>query len=45
MKSTGIVRKVDPLGRILTPKELRKTLMIDNEDPLEIFTEGDTDLK
>lgn len=42
MKSTGIVRKVDELGRIVIPKELRTTLYIDSKDPLEIFTEDDT---
>ncbi|MBI9013826.1 MAG: AbrB/MazE/SpoVT family DNA-binding domain-containing protein [Clostridiales bacterium] len=41
MKSTGIVRKVDELGRVVIPKELRKTLMIEEKDALEIFTEGD----
>jgi len=41
MKSTGIVRKVDELGRIVIPMELRRTLGIDIKDPLEIFTEGD----
>lgn len=41
MKSIGIVRKVDELGRIVIPKELRNTLSIDMKDPLEIFTEGD----
>lgn len=42
MKSTGIVRKVDPLGRIVLPIEIRRTLGIGERDPLEIFTEGDT---
>lgn len=43
MKSTGIVRKVDQLGRVVLPKELRKVLSIkDNETPLEIYTEGET---
>ncbi|WP_455407482.1 AbrB/MazE/SpoVT family DNA-binding domain-containing protein [Rhodopseudomonas parapalustris] len=42
MKSTGIVRKVDPLGRIVLPKELRRTLDIKEDDPLEIYTEGNT---
>lgn len=37
MKSTGIVRKVDELGRIVLPKELRMTLNINEKDPLEIF--------
>lgn len=41
MKATGITRKVDPLGRIVIPKELRNVLGIDIKDPLEIFTEGD----
>jgi len=39
MRETGIVRKVDELGRIVIPKELRKVLDIDIKDPLEIFTE------
>jgi transcriptional pleiotropic regulator of transition state genes len=42
MKSTGIVRKVDELGRIVLPIELRKTLCINERDPLEIFTNNDT---
>jgi len=41
MKSTGIVRKVDELGRIVLPIELRKTFGISEKDSLEIFTEGD----
>lgn len=41
MKSTGIVRKVDELGRVVLPIELRRTLNIDIKDPLEIFVEGD----
>lgn len=40
MKSTGMVRKVDELGRIVLPKELRRTLEIDVKDPLEIFVDG-----
>ena len=40
MKSTGIVRKVDELGRIVLPIELRRTLDIAERDALEIFTEG-----
>ena len=40
MKSTGIVRKVDDLGRIVLPKELRKVLNIEERDPLEIFMDG-----
>lgn len=43
MKSTGIVRKVDGLGRVVLPIELRRTLDIVNEkDALEIFVDGDT---
>lgn len=41
MKSTGVVRKVDELGRIVLPIELRRTLDIEVKDALEIFTEGD----
>jgi len=39
MKSTGIVRKVDELGRIVLPIELRRTLDIGEKDSLEIFTD------
>jgi transcriptional pleiotropic regulator of transition state genes len=42
MKSTGMVRKVDELGRIVIPIELRRTLNIGEKDGLEIFVEGDT---
>ena len=42
MKSTGIVRKVDELGRIVLPIELRRTLGIDDNDSLEIFVEDNT---
>ena len=41
MKSTGIVRQIDHLGRVVIPKELRNTLGIQDKDPLEIFVEGD----
>lgn len=41
MKSTGIVRKVDELGRVVIPIELRRTLHIGERDSLEIFVEGD----
>ena len=41
LKATGIVRKVDNLGRIVLPIELRRTLGIDEKDPLEIFVEGE----
>lgn len=40
MKSTGIVRKVDELGRIVLPAELRRTLNIAEKDPLEIYVDG-----
>ncbi len=40
MKSTGIVRKVDELGRIVLPIELRRTLDINEKDSIEIFVEG-----
>ena len=40
MKSTGIVRKVDELGRIVLPIELRRTLDISEKDSLEIYMEG-----
>jgi transcriptional pleiotropic regulator of transition state genes len=39
LKSIGVVRKVDQLGRIVIPKELRDTLAIEVQDPLEIFVE------
>lgn len=42
MKSTGIVRKVDELGRIVLPIELRRTLDIGERDALEIYVEGST---
>jgi len=41
MKATGIVRKVDELGRIVLPIEIRKTLDIGIKDALEIYVEGD----
>lgn len=42
MKSTGIVRKVDELGRIVLPIELRRTLDIAEKDPLEIYVDQDS---
>jgi len=42
MKATGMVRKVDNLGRIVLPIELRRTLDIDLKDPLEIYVDGDS---
>lgn len=41
MKSTGIVRKVDELGRIVLPVEMRRTLDIAEKDALEIYVEGE----
>ena len=40
MKATGIVRKLDQLGRIVIPKELRTTFDLKETDPIEIFVEG-----
>ena len=40
MKSTGIVRRVDELGRIVIPIELRNKLKIAEKDPIEIYVEG-----
>lgn len=37
MKNTGIIRRVDDLGRIMIPKEIRRTLKINDGDPMEIF--------
>ena len=42
MKATGIVRKIDDLGRLVIPKELRRVLNIAEKDEMEVFTEGDT---
>jgi transcriptional pleiotropic regulator of transition state genes len=41
MKSTGVVRKLDMLGRIVFPVEIRRTLGIAEGDPMEVFVEGD----
>ncbi|HLS90718.1 MAG TPA: AbrB/MazE/SpoVT family DNA-binding domain-containing protein [Limnochordia bacterium] len=41
MKSTGIVRKVDELGRVVIPIELRRTLQISEKDALEIYVDGE----
>ncbi len=41
MKATGIVRRIDDLGRVVIPKEIRRTLRIREGDPLEIFTDID----
>lgn len=47
MKATGIVRRIDDLGRVVIPKEIRRTMRIRESDPLEIFTnrEGEIILK
>ena len=41
MKATGIVRPVDPLGRVVIPVELRRTLNIKTDDSLEVFVDGE----
>ncbi len=41
MKATGIVRRIDELGRVVIPKEIRRTMRIREGDPLEIFTDRD----
>ena len=40
MKATGIVRRIDDLGRVVIPKEIRRTLRIREGDPLEIYTDS-----
>jgi len=40
MKSTGIVRRIDEMGRIVLPSELRRTLNLGEREPMEIFVEG-----
>jgi transcriptional pleiotropic regulator of transition state genes len=42
MKATGIVRKVDELGRLVLPIEMRRTLGLNEKDPVEIFVEGES---
>ena len=44
MKATGIVRRIDDLGRVVIPKEIRRTLRIREADPLEIFTDRDGEI-
>ena len=44
MKATGVVRRIDDLGRIVIPKEIRRTLRIGEGSPLEIFTEKDGEI-
>lgn len=47
MKATGIIRRIDDLGRVVIPKEIRRSLGIKEGDPMEIFTtrEGEILLK
>ena len=40
MKSTGMIRRVDELGRIVIPKEIRNKLEIEEKDPIEIYVDG-----
>jgi transcriptional pleiotropic regulator of transition state genes len=42
MRATGVVRKVDELGRIVLPIELRRTMNIEEKDPIEIFVDSET---
>ena len=44
MKATGIVRRIDDLGRVVIPKEIRRSLRIKDGDPLEIFTSRDGEI-
>ena len=41
MKATGIIRRIDDLGRIVIPKEIRRTMKVKEGDPLEIYVERD----
>lgn len=41
MKATGVIRKIDELGRLVVPKEIRKKLGISTDDPVEIYVEGE----
>ena len=41
MKATGIVRRIDDLGRVVIPRDIRRTMRLHDGDPLEIFVEGD----
>ena len=41
MKATGIVRRIDDLGRVVIPKEIRRTMRIREGDPLEIYTDSE----
>lgn len=42
MKSTGIVRRLDQLGRIVLPMELRRTMDLETKDPIEIYVDGES---
>ena len=42
MKSTGIIRKLDELGRVVIPKEIRNKLNIEEKDPIEIYLDGES---
>lgn len=42
MRATGIVRRIDDLGRVVIPKEIRRMLRIKEGDPLELFTDGNS---
>ena len=42
MKSTGIIRRIDDLGRVVLPMELRKKMGIEQRDPIEIYVDGDS---
>ena len=44
MKATGIVRRIDDLGRIVIPKEIRRSFRIKEGDPLEIFTDAEREV-
>ena len=44
MKATGIVRRIDDLGRIVVPKEIRRILKIEEDDPVEIYTNENGDI-
>lgn len=41
MRATGVIRRIDDLGRVVIPKEIRKAMNISDGDPLEIYTKGD----
>jgi len=42
MRSTGVVRKIDEMGRVVLPSELRRTFAINENDPMEIYVDGNT---